>query len=281
MVQVYLYSISYPQDRVGNKVVVYGVFMLDVVQTIFATHSAWGYLISGWGNPAVLFQPPWSLTAVSFTTAIISAIVQIFFACRIWMLKRTRLARGIAVLIILVALTQSISILVASLRLALIGNRVSSGLSSVVSGFITGTAGSFIADALIAGCHIAILSEARSKSPFKRTETVVTKLIVHAVQTAAVTAIASLIWLILYTAMPNNFVSLTTVFMIGKLYSNALLANLNARSRESGGTSRETGTHPVNSIGVVHITTDITTDPHEISDDWKESRRVKEASVFP
>jgi hypothetical protein len=63
------------------------------------------------------------------------------------------------------------------------------------------------------------LSEARSKSPFKRTETVVTKLIVHAVQTAAVTAIASLIWLILYTAMPNNFVSLTTVFMIGKLYS--------------------------------------------------------------
>jgi hypothetical protein len=157
MVQVYLYSISYPQDRVGNKVVVYGVFMLDVVQTIFATHSAWGYLISGWGNPAVLFQPPWSLTAVSFTTAIISAIVQIFFACRIWMLKRTRLARGIAVLIILVALTQSISILVASLRLALIGNRVSSGLSSVVSGFITGTAGSFIADALIAGCHIAIV----------------------------------------------------------------------------------------------------------------------------
>jgi hypothetical protein len=125
------------------------------------------------------------------------------------------------------------------------------------------------------------LSEARSKSPFKRTETVVTKLIVHAVQTAAVTAIASLIWLILYTTMPNNFVSLTTVFMIGKLYSNALLANLNARSRESGGTSRETGTHPVNSIGVVHITTDITTDPHEISDDWKESRRVKEASVFP
>jgi len=279
VVQVYLYSISYPQDRVGIKVVVYGVFILDVIQTVFATHLAWGYLISGWGNPAVLFQPPWSLTALSFMGAIIPAIVQIFFAWRIWMLKQTLLARGIAVLIVLVALTQSISILVSSIRLVLSVNRVATGLSSISSGFITGVAGSFAADALIAGCQIVILSQARSKSPFKKTETVVTKLIVHTVQTAAVTALASLVWLILYTTMPNNFVSLTTVFMIGKLYSNVLMANLNARLPESTSISTEKGTYPVNSI--VQITTDVTTDTRESSGDGYKPRHIEETSFFP
>jgi hypothetical protein len=62
------------------------------------------------------------------------------------------------------------------------------------------------------------LSQARSNSPFKKTETVVTKLIVHTVQTAAVTAVASLAWLILYTTMPNNFVSIAAAYMIAKLY---------------------------------------------------------------
>lgn len=62
------------------------------------------------------------------------------------------------------------------------------------------------------------LSRARSNSPFKKTETVVTKLIVHTVQTAAVTAVASLAWFILYTTMPNNFVSIAVAYMIAKLY---------------------------------------------------------------
>jgi hypothetical protein len=101
---------------------VYVVLMLDVIQMIFATHTTWCYVISGWGNPAILFQPPWSLTAMTFISSlsehnlflhsrlaavltfspIVSAIVQVFFAWRIWMLQKSSLARGIAVLIVLV-----------------------------------------------------------------------------------------------------------------------------------------------------------------------------------
>jgi len=278
MVQVYLYSISYPQDRVGIKCIVYGVFMLDVIQIIFATHATWGYVISGWGNPAILFQPPWTLTAMTFMSTLISVIVQFFFAWRIWMLQKSLLARGIAVLIVLVTLTQSINITTSSFRLAFNGNHVSRQLSSISSGFIIGFAGNFIADSLIAGSQIVILSRARSSSPFKKTDTVVTKLIVHTVQTAAVTAVASLAWLILYITMPNNFVSITAAYMIAKLYSNVLLANLNARSSQSGGTSLEMGPHPVSSI--VHIGTDSTAGIHETSSEWNKSQ-FQGVHMFP
>jgi len=72
------------------------------------------------------------------------------------------------------------------------------------------------------------LSRARSNNPFKKTETVVTKLIVHTVQTAAVTAVISLAWLILYTTMPNNFVSIAAAYMIAKLY-NSITFNMTLR----------------------------------------------------
>ena len=44
--------------------------MLDVFQMIFATHTAWECVISGWGNPAILFQPAWSLTAMTFISSL-------------------------------------------------------------------------------------------------------------------------------------------------------------------------------------------------------------------
>jgi Family of unknown function (DUF6534) len=109
------------------------------------------------------------------------------------------------------------------------------------------------------------LSRARSKNRFNKIETVITKLIVYTVQTAAVTAVASLSGLILYTTMPNNLVSIAAGYMIAKLYnsitfdmklhleyshafrnhrySNVLLANLNGRLSLSGGTSLEMGPH--------------------------------------
>lgn len=63
------------------------------------------------------------------------------------------------------------------------------------------------------------LYEARSKLSFKHTETVVSKLIFHTVETAAVTAIVSLVWLVLYTTMSNTFLAVPSVYMTGKLYS--------------------------------------------------------------
>jgi len=192
------------------------------------------------------------------------------------MLKRTRTARGIAVLIVLVAIAQLTCILVASLRFVLLGNHIWTAIPSVSSGFITGAAGSFVADTLIAGCQIAILAEVRSNNPLKRTETMITKLIVHAVETAAVTALASLLWLILFTAMSKTFMSLTAVFMLGKLYSNVLLANLNARSSGSGSTSPEMETHHMSSI--VEVTTDVMAVQ---SNDLIKSLQINGTSIFP
>ncbi|KIM79191.1 hypothetical protein PILCRDRAFT_571209 [Piloderma croceum F 1598] len=279
IVQVYLYSLSYPRDRVGVKILVYGIFILDIVQTVLATHAAWGFLISGWGNPGILSQPPWSVMTLPFMSAIISAIVQIFFAWRIWTLQSTWLPRGIAILIVLIALMQSISSMVASIRFSLIGSV--SELPSLTPGFTVWLAGSFVADVLIAGCQISILAEARSKSPFKQTDSVITRLIVHTVQTASVTAVAVLVELILFKVLPDTNVFDTPAFIVGKLYSNVLLANLNARSTESRGSSSAAASVVPRSMDMVHITTEVTNNQYMRYDNWGKPESVKASSMFP
>jgi hypothetical protein len=61
------------------------------------------------------------------------------------------------------------------------------------------------------------LSEALSKSHVKKTELVITKLILHTVRTQVVTAIPSFASFILYQTMPDNFMFYTPVFITGEL----------------------------------------------------------------
>ncbi|PFH47409.1 hypothetical protein AMATHDRAFT_42952 [Amanita thiersii Skay4041] len=69
-----------------------------------------------------------------------------------------------------------------------------------------------------------------SKLP-KQTEDLVTKLIINTVETGAVTAVTACVELALFLANPNNYVYLVPAVILGKVYSNVLVANLNGRAR--------------------------------------------------
>jgi len=167
---------------------------------------------------------------------------------------------------------QMTTAIVGSIRFTIIGKI--SAFHTLAPGFLTAISGNLVADILVAGCQLVILFEARSKSPYKRTESLVTKLIVHTVQTAAVTAITSLVNLIFFAVMPYNFLFGIPTYITGKLYSNVLLANLNARSSE-------TRPAPTNSIGMVQITTEVTADQYGSSDNWTKSPGINYRARSP
>lgn len=37
------------------------LFALDIFQTVVSTYNTWFMMVSGWGNPGVIFITPWSL----------------------------------------------------------------------------------------------------------------------------------------------------------------------------------------------------------------------------
>ncbi|KII90158.1 hypothetical protein PLICRDRAFT_174939 [Plicaturopsis crispa FD-325 SS-3] len=277
-VQVYIYSLSNKHDRAGVKSLVYSVYIIDVAQTVVTTHASWETLVAKWGNPEVLVLQPWSVCALPIFGAIVSCMVQLFFAWRIWKLQRSMIMRLICVVIVLIALMQSISAIVGSIRFALILN--GGKIHSLFLGFAIWLGGSFLCDILITLSMMHILREARAQSAFSSTDTVVTKLIVLTVQTGLVTAVTAGVDLILFLVCKNNYIYDAPAFIIGKIYSNVLLATLNARTNIAR-SSHDTESGPNNSnlalrlggrprtsqanlrtpgLGVVHIATEIVTD---------------------
>ncbi|KAJ7474318.1 hypothetical protein FB451DRAFT_286964 [Mycena latifolia] len=264
--QVYIFHISFPKEPGWLKALVYTVYLLDVAQTAIASHLAFKILCDGWGDPTALSGLPWPGAATPIFTGLISASVQIFFAWRIYVLRvENPLALAISVLIVVLALMQSLAaittdgLFAAFPKLSEIRN-----LMVVVKVWLIGSA---VCDVLITVKMIIILSRYRQNTPWKKTDGLITKLIYHTVQTGAVTSFVALVDVVLFIMYPGNYLHVTLAFMLGKVYSNMLLATLNGRPRSGEGVTtpnlstelhwrRQTVTHdPEEASRKVHITT--------------------------
>ncbi|KAJ7056065.1 hypothetical protein C8F01DRAFT_1373065 [Mycena amicta] len=241
VIQTYVYYSSGYKDSKWIKGLVISTLCLDIVQTVFATHAVWQILILGWGNPATFVELPWTAYTFPVMSGTVAALVQFFFAWRIWALGANKIAYAIAIAIDLIAVMQMIAGLVGGIQTAFIsienvGDLRPQFTASCICLRYTNTdphqiwlSGSFGADVLIVGSMLWILHQ--NKGGIAATDGLIDRLTVRVVHSGAVTAVAAGVELVLYTLMASTFVHDTPALFLGKLYSNVLLANLNTRRR--------------------------------------------------
>jgi hypothetical protein len=58
-----IYYTNFPDDRAHLKVLVWMLFFVECLGTVFGTHAAWKALGAGWGDLEALTKPVWSFTA--------------------------------------------------------------------------------------------------------------------------------------------------------------------------------------------------------------------------
>ncbi|KAJ6569336.1 hypothetical protein B0H19DRAFT_939525, partial [Mycena capillaripes] len=162
---------------------------LDVMQSAFTSHTAWWYMIQNWGNPSVLQHLPWTAAVIPIACGLISALVQIFYAFRIWVLRTSPVTRVIAVLIVTLGLAQSLTGIVASTLME--GNLSEENLLRLHPYFMFWLAGAFTVDIMIATCMVWILQTAKRSSKIAQTDGLLNRLILNTVQTGTVTVIAA------------------------------------------------------------------------------------------
>ncbi|KAG5634489.1 hypothetical protein H0H81_001776 [Sphagnurus paluster] len=241
--QVYLYTITFPRDNPKVKALVYVIFLLDISQTALSTHYSWWVLAGGWGNPTQALTLPWSFATVAPIGATIALMVQLFFAWRIRALGNQRKSYiPVIVVIILASIASCISIfhgtITATRRKDLRKGRVDSQmlvctvyprldlilkLQSMQAWLIS----SIIADATITTTLVYQLSTRRATGN-ELTNNIIHRAIRMSIETGLITCLLAVIELILYFhAPPWSFIP---GVIIGKVYSNSLLATLNSRS---------------------------------------------------
>ncbi|KAJ7058372.1 hypothetical protein C8F01DRAFT_1255522 [Mycena amicta] len=232
--QVVTYFSRYPQDRIPYKLLVVLLWILEITDQVFIGHSLYFYLIKNYANPAVMLEEViWSLILQIIIGVIIGTIVRLCFAMRVWRFSH----RNLAVTSLIVALTLSelgLSIVYTARSFqnpyfATLPNLKVIASLSLGAGVLT--------DVVIAFALCYFLRKLRTGH--KRSDGLVTRLTVYAVNTGAITAAVAVCTLVLYDVRPSSMQFMAFYFVLCKLYAISFLCTLNTRRIVRGkGTDR-------------------------------------------
>ncbi|EIN08236.1 hypothetical protein PUNSTDRAFT_134627 [Punctularia strigosozonata HHB-11173 SS5] len=217
--QTYHYYDSFRNDPWYFKTLVAAVFISDATNQALISHTGTNY-----DNPVALTDLIWSLAVEVIFNGLTAFMVQGFFCFRIYRLSQ----RNLYITLLTVASTiGNFSVLLAYTAGALgLKNLLELPKIKALSLAINYMAA--ITDVIIAASMVYLLQGA--KSGFKRTDTTVNKIMVFVINTGLLTSICALMSLISTLAWPKAYIYICFFFIIGRLYSNSLMAALNARS---------------------------------------------------
>ncbi|KAI0713215.1 hypothetical protein C8Q76DRAFT_730655 [Earliella scabrosa] len=221
--QVYYYYSRYPKDPAGLKLLVFAVWLSDSVHQALIIQSLYSYVVTNFANPGALMFLNTAIIAEVIFNGITQLLVQSFFAHRIWKLSEGKIYLVVPVLAMVLA--EFVASIIYAVKGFSIPTFVELQQIKVLSVCMNVFAA--VGDVLIAGILCTILHNSRTS--FSRSNTLINKLMVFAVNTGLLTSVCACISLITFWALPNTFVYITFYFLIGRLYANSLMATLNAR----------------------------------------------------
>ncbi|KAF8879468.1 hypothetical protein BD779DRAFT_1150238 [Infundibulicybe gibba] len=224
-VQVYLYYLAFPKDRLSTKCLVFGTYLVETIQTILITHDIYDSFGSGFGNLTVLGSIQLEWLGVPIISGIVACAVQIFFAYRIFILSRSKLLGSV---VCVIAVTQCGAGIAQGIQALQLHDFSNAQTKAFVSCIIWG-AGS-------AGCDIIITISmtyylSKTEASFKSGCTWITRLIWLTIGTGAMTAVVATVGIALFLAFPQKTYFQTSSLIQAKLYSNTLVVIFNSRIR--------------------------------------------------
>ncbi|TFK41819.1 hypothetical protein BDQ12DRAFT_624513 [Crucibulum laeve] len=209
-------------DALWIRAVVGALFMTDTVHSAVAVYAAWEMCVENYANPASLFFVSWTIPFTAIATSVAAIITQFFLGHRVLLLTKNKLLCGIIGLLSFLGFVFGIY---AGIRSGII--REVAKFAPLAPFVICWLGFQTSADLLITICLTFILS--RSRTGFRRTDTIINRLIRGAVQTGLFASIFALADLFSFLLHRNTNLYAMFAFPIGRIYTNTLLDTLNAR----------------------------------------------------
>ncbi|KAK0484827.1 hypothetical protein IW261DRAFT_860055 [Armillaria novae-zelandiae] len=229
-VQLYLYYLAFPNDRRFTKCLVYGIYVVEFVQTLLIAHDVFAIFGYGFGEIGALTRMNSFWIAVPIVSSVAAGVGQVFYAYRIFVLSKSQI---IPIFIICISLTSSVAAIITGIYsfqaadLTKMNNRE----TTISIGIWCGA--SALCDIIIAICMTYYLMH--STTNFRRTRMLVTKIIRLTIETGSVTAVVALLNFILLIAFPHQTPYVIPGLLLPKLYANSVYMVLNSRFKIIGG----------------------------------------------
>jgi hypothetical protein len=261
-------------DRLWIKAVVGSLFVLDTIHSAVAIFAAWELCVTNYGNPASLASVSWTIPFTAVATALAAIITQFFLGHRVYVLtKNIPVTVAIGVLSILGFIFGTYAGIYSGILKEVAKFTPLEPLVICWLGFQTA------ADLLITSVLCFVLSS--SRTGFRRTDTIINRLIRGAVQTGVFACIFALADMFSFLLHRETYLYAMFAYPLGRIYTNTLLDTLNARTalQSAGSTENETDNVAYrlqNQTHAIHVQKDIIT---QVADESDADKKYKEFEV--
>ncbi|KAI0063776.1 hypothetical protein BV25DRAFT_1899023 [Artomyces pyxidatus] len=226
VVQVYLYDFYFSTDRLAFKYLVYTVFLIETIQTIFTGADLGYWLAAGFGDYPRLAKPFLSVFDTPVLSSIVSCIVQVFFCYRIWILKKSLL--WLCIIIGTISFIQMVGGMACRISVHVLGDIGKAHEKGVVAFAYLWLLGDAVADLMIAFTMSYFLIRTR-QGPHEYSSHILSRVLRLTVETNIVSSTIAISSIVLYAAAPGKTYYFGPTAVIGKIYSNTLLVMFNNR----------------------------------------------------
>ncbi|KAJ7282643.1 hypothetical protein C8J57DRAFT_1295964 [Mycena rebaudengoi] len=204
--------------------VVWSLLLTDTVHSAVEFYAVWEMGVENYGNLGSLAYVSWTLSFTAVATAIAAIITQLFLVHRVWLLTKSKI-------LVVIICTSSVVALVFAFTAGIM-----SGIIKEVAKFgkivpyvsLYVPLVYFCGFIMLAGSLITAL--VRSKTGFRRTDTIINRLVRGAIETGLFASAFALGDLFSFAFFRNTNLYAMFAFPIGRIYTNTLLHTLNARA---------------------------------------------------
>jgi len=223
--QVYFYYLAFPKDLTQSKVLVYGVYLFEIAQTLMLTQTCFATFAKGFGDLNAINHIGVIWFAVPIMSSLVAFVVQAFYAYRIGVLSRSKIVPAAIMILGCIQLGGGLAtgyFGAKAIRFTdFLGER-----TFITTAFWNG--GGALCDVVIAASMTFYLS--KSKTDWKPTQTIIQKLIRLVIETGTLTATIAIVNLALSVLPGSPTYFQTTSSMLGKMYSNTMMVVFNSRA---------------------------------------------------
>ncbi|KAF8486821.1 hypothetical protein DFH94DRAFT_2814 [Russula ochroleuca] len=228
VVQFYVYSYNFLRDSRHIKLLVYSIFFLETVQTVLSGADLYYWFAAGFGNQDQLDISFASSFDLQILGSVVSLCVQLFFVYRIRVLGRLseKRSRWLCVMICLLSVTGALGAIAAGI-ISVWANQIILG-PLLVALDTTWIATNTLSDLLITSAMLYHLRRVWTKDGNLSNHALVS-IVRLTIETNLVTTSVSIVSLVMIAVYPLQVYYMCPTYVLGKLYSNTLLASLNNR----------------------------------------------------
>ncbi|KAI0033378.1 hypothetical protein K488DRAFT_84984 [Vararia minispora EC-137] len=227
--QVYYYSLHFRKDRKYIKWVVYGLWLWELAQSCVAGRDAFAFFGRGWGDPDIPLSAQYLWVEIPLMSGVINMTVQMFYAWRIHVLSKSYILPGLVTVIALLCGSSGIATgIYVAVDLKSSNVNLQSRADVVTELWLISGA---VADIIICSYMLTWYWRTRRVLTFGATEDLITRTIRLSVASGLLTATIATIAAALFLGVQPSYFHMTPDLILGKLYSNSLVAHLNHRYR--------------------------------------------------